>query len=120
LVLKQVTNIQEKLIPYVQQLTMSSTEELHKLSKDQIDDIIDLAKKCDPWSIFELESYASSNADVVVKTLLDWLPAEGPGASEAAASGTQEGKWRTFFARIKSNLTPGQKMEVVLCVVECT
>ena len=33
LVLKQVTNIQEKIIPYVEQLTMSSTEELHNLSK---------------------------------------------------------------------------------------
>ena len=82
LVAKQIINIQEKLIPEIEKYTTSSTAELSKMSPDQIQAVIDLAQRCDPWSIFELESYASSNAEVVVATVLNWLPYDAPRASQ--------------------------------------
>jgi hypothetical protein len=119
LVAKQIINIQEKLIPEIEKYTTSSTAELSKMSPDQIQAVIDLAQRCDPWSIFELESYASSNAEVVVATVLNWLPYDAPRASQVREKPTKPGNWTWFLDKIQSKLTTGQKTELVECIVEC-
>lgn len=121
LVTKQVVNIQEKLIPEIERYTTTSTQELNKLSPDQIHSIVDIAKKCDPWSVFELESYASRDAEVVVATVLDWLPTDAPRRSviPALTPTVKPGSWSTFMSKIKSKLTAGQTAEIVECIVEC-